>query len=223
MTAWTDRSEQIDALAAAWAKAAGEMHDIAKTQQANAGQYGYSYATLADAFAMARPVLARHGLVVTQTAATIGDEVAISTTVLHSSGQFVTAQPLTLPAGKTAQQTGSAITYGRRYALMAMLGLATEDDDGASAAPRSADRPREAARTSSSARNTSQATSTPRSPAEGEIRTLLAQVPRSTAEMIRDEFVKEFGASLKDLPVPDHERALTWVVEMIDAATPASE
>jgi hypothetical protein len=42
--------------------------------------------------------------------------------------------PLPFPHGRDAQATGSMITYHRRYALLAALGMATgEDDDGASA------------------------------------------------------------------------------------------
>jgi len=55
---------------------------------------------------------------------------------MHTSGEFLTHKPTRLPVGMDAQKTGSAITYARRYSLMAALGLATEDDDGASAPPR---------------------------------------------------------------------------------------
>lgn len=51
--------------------------------------------------------------------------------------------PLVLPYGNSPQAAGSAITYARRYALVAALGLATEDDDGAAATQAArADRPR---------------------------------------------------------------------------------
>lgn len=224
MTAWTDRSESIDALAAAWVKACGEMQDIVKTQTANAGQYGYTYATLADVFQMARPIMAKHSLLITQTAATVGDEVAISTTVLHASGQFVTAHPLTLPVGKTAQQTGSAVSYGKRYALMAMLGLATEDDDGAAAAPR------EATRTAPERRNTPQRTSTApketakpdvRSEAEREIRALLATLTGPEAARVRSEFKVAFGSTLTELDVELHEPALLWMREAVEVMNAA--
>jgi hypothetical protein len=224
MTAWIDRSESIDALAAAWVKASGEMHDITKTQKANVGQYAYTFATLADLNEMARPIMAKHGLVITQTAATVGDEVAISTTVLHSSGQFVTAHPLTLPVGKTAQATGSAITYSRRYALMAMLGLATEDDDGAAAAPR------EAARTAPERRNPPQRTSTAprqaakpeaRSDAEREIRALLATLTGPEATRVRGEFKAAFGSTLTELDIELHEPALLWMREAVEVMNAA--
>ena len=221
MTAWTDRSEQIDLLAAAWVTASGEMRDLVKTQTANAGQYAYSYATLADLHEMARPVLAEHGLLVTQTAATIGDEVAISTTVLHKSGQFVTASPLTLPVGKTAQATGSAVSYGRRYSLMAVLGLATEDDDGASAAPRAT---REAPRSAPERRTPSKPSaraSEPRSDAEREIRALLATLTGPEATRVKAEFKAAFGSTLADLDTDLHEPALVWMREAVETMNQA--
>jgi hypothetical protein len=211
MTAWIDRSEQIDLLAAAWVTASGEMHDLAKTQKANVGQYQYTYATLADLNEMARPILAKHGLVITQTAATIGDDVAISTTMVHKSGQFVTASPLTMPMGKTAQATGSAVTYGRRYALMTFLGIATEDDDGATAAPRATrETPRSAPERRTPPKPSARA-SEPRSDAEREIRALLATLTGPEAARVKAEFKSAFGSTLAELDADLHEVALTWM------------
>jgi hypothetical protein len=65
--------------------------------------------------------------------------IAVETRVLHTSGEWL-AGLVTLPVEKsTAQGTGSAISYGRRYGLSALLGLTAEDDDGqAASAPKSA-------------------------------------------------------------------------------------
>jgi hypothetical protein len=205
MSAWADRSDQIESIAAALVQALGELQDLPKTQTANVGKFAYSYATLADALQMARPIFAKHGLAVTQTAATVGDEIGIYTTVLHSSGQFVTSLPLLMPAGKTAQETGSAVTYGKRYSLMAVLGLATEDDDGANAAPR---RPREAPKLPSKAPNPSPP---PRTPEEAEIRSTIASLPSDAAARLRGEFRAEFGSTLADLEEARHVDAARFV------------
>ena len=133
MSAFADRSETIGELAKALTSALGELEDVAKTQTAKAGTFSYKYATLADALGMARPILAKHGVSVMQTAETDENVVSVWTTMMHSSGEYLTHQPTRLPSGVDAQKTGSAITYARRYSLMAALGLATEDDDGASA------------------------------------------------------------------------------------------
>ena len=136
MSAFIDRSESIGELAKALTSALSELVDVSKTQTAKAGSFSYKYATLADALGMARPILGKHGVAVMQTAETNDNDVYAYTTLMHTSGEFLTHKPTRLPVGMDAQKTGSAITYARRYSLMAALGLATEDDDGASAPPR---------------------------------------------------------------------------------------
>lgn len=95
-----------------------------------------TYADLAAYINEAKDILAKHDLVILQTNAQseIG-VVNIVTTLLHSSGEFVTST-LSMPVAKPTdpQAVGSAITYGRRYAYAAMIGLAPEDDDGNKAA-----------------------------------------------------------------------------------------
>lgn len=207
MTAWADKSETIDALAASLVKALGEMSEVSKTRTANAGSYSYSYADLADALGMARPILASHGLAITQAAESTHDEVIIWTTIVHESGQYVTYAPTRLPAGQTAQNTGSAVTYSRRYSLMAVLGLATEDDDGASASPRG-ERPRQAPRQAPVKTSAPK----PRTDEEAEIRTMLASVPSQVSARIRGEFKAKFGSGLLDLPAEQHVAALDWMI-----------
>jgi len=193
----------IAELSSALVSAMGDLSDIrkgkeAKVQMKSGGSYGYKYADLADTIQQIRPVLAQHGLAVLQSPVSHdNDTVSIYTTIIHSSGQQLTFGPLTLPAGRTAQETGSAITYGRRYALLSCLGLAAEDDDGATAAPRRASQPKPVS-------------VAPRSDAETEIRSLLAGIPSSEAREIKAQFMDQFG-KLADLPVDQHSDALEWV------------
>lgn len=207
MSAWADRSEQIDLVSKALVACQTSLSDITKGRTANAGQYSYTYADLRDALATIRPVFASNGLAVTQTASADDHDVVVWTTILHESGQYLTTQPVRFPVGKTIQQSGSAITYARRYALMAVAGLATEDDDGASAGTREA-RPRREPVERPSASTQSIA---PRSPEEEQIRAILADLSASEAKQIRDDFRKEFGTTLSGLPVEDHLAALGWV------------
>jgi len=137
-------SDTLDKLAPAWVAALNELRDITRDNVADTGMYKYRYADLASASQQAREVLARHELAVHQEAhgETLGS-VSITTTVWHSSGQFLQSEPLVMPSKGGPQDVGSAISYGRRYALMAFLGLATDDDDGAGAqaAAKEADQP----------------------------------------------------------------------------------
>jgi len=205
MSAWADKSDQIDLVAKALVACQTSLSDITKGRTANAGQYSYTYADLRDALATIRPVFANHGLAVTQTAAAEEHDVIVWTTILHESGQYLTTQPVRFPVGKTIQQSGSAITYARRYALMAVCGLATEDDDGASAGTREP-RPRREERPVAVPKSIAA-----RSSEEEQIRAILADLSASEAKQIRDDFRTEFGMTLASLPVDDHPTALGWV------------
>ena len=134
---WT-ASPEIDQLANDWVQALGELEEVARSRVADVGTYSYRYVELGAVLAAVRPILAKHGLAIFQIPTIDQGDVVITTTVMHTSAQFLVAAPLRLPAGNNAQQAGSAITYGRRYSLMAVLGLGTEDDDGVGAGTRSA-------------------------------------------------------------------------------------
>jgi hypothetical protein len=122
-------------LAAAMVAALGELDVIVKSRTADAGSYSYDYADLADIVSETTPVLARHGLAARTPVHAYGDGLAVSVRILHTSGEEHVDEPLPFPRGANAQATGSAITYFRRYALLASLNLATgDDDDGAKAA-----------------------------------------------------------------------------------------
>lgn len=212
MSAWHDRSETIDALAAALVKAVGELSDVPKGRQVNAGPMRYRYADLGDALGMVRPVLARHGIAVLQQVTSEPGTVQVWTTLLHSSGQFLTQAPLGMPEGKTPQATGSAITYARRYALLAALGLATEDDDGQSAASTPVVR--------SNGRSLPERPSTAltqRTPEEGRIRALLADLPPDERTAFREAFIDEWGCPLSELEPSLHPGALAWLEDMLAA------
>jgi hypothetical protein len=126
--------------ATAFVAAQRAMTDITKGRTATVemkegkGKYSYSYADLADVLSDSRPVLTANGLAISQAVVTNGRDVEVWTTILHVSGQYRTDGPLAFNGGSNPQQAGSAITYARRYAALASLGLASEDDDGAKAA-----------------------------------------------------------------------------------------
>lgn len=102
------------------------------------GSYSYTYADLSDIWESIREPLKASGLAVTQ-ALTGGSDgyMGIRTTVWHESGQCVSDTVQIAVTSRTPQEVGSQITYFKRYALSAVLGLSTEDDDDGAAASRS--------------------------------------------------------------------------------------
>lgn len=122
-------SEQINEIAAALSKAQGEMKPAVK--DATNPHFRSKYADLAANVEAARGALAKHGLSVVQEPTTTERGIAVATRLMHSSGQWIQFDPLTVPLSKAdAHGVGSATTYARRYALGAALGLVAEDDDG---------------------------------------------------------------------------------------------
>lgn len=120
------------------AKALAGFHaDVGPIHKQSDAQYG-KYADLATVLAAVAPVLSKHGLCVTQTFMPL--EVGTSTTLLrttllHTSGETVSSDlpmPSTDGARNALHAFGAATTYLRRYALLSLLNLAAEDDDGAS-------------------------------------------------------------------------------------------
>lgn len=135
---WADHSPELDKWATAYVEAWAELEEITKGRKAEVemkqgGKYSYTFANIADVLASIRPVLAKHGLAPSQPVAARGSSIAVWTTLFHTSGQYVTFVALEMAGGNTPQSAGSAITYARRYALGAAMGLAMDDDDGAAA------------------------------------------------------------------------------------------
>lgn len=134
----TPEAHHHQTLAQAVVAALAELDDPRKDQTATVetrggGSYTYSYADLASVMGQVRPVLARHGLVVIQPTAADAGGVTVWTKLLHTSGDALVSPPFRMAATGTPQAVGSAVTYARRYSLLAALGLATEDDDGSNA------------------------------------------------------------------------------------------
>lgn len=123
-----DQSPSIAALAAALAKAQGAIRN-AKKDSANPF-FKSTYADLASAWDAAREPLAANGLAVAQRVTNSANGVIITTQLLHASGEWISDRCEWPVAQKTPQGMGSAITYGRRYAFMALVGIAAEEDDG---------------------------------------------------------------------------------------------
>jgi len=123
-----DKSETIANLAEALALAQAEIENAAK--KSNNPHFRSKYADLAEVINTARPVLAKHGLSVTQWPSYADGIVSVETILAHKSGEWI-SNTASAPADKlNAQGVGSATTYLRRYSLAALACIAQEDDDG---------------------------------------------------------------------------------------------
>jgi len=81
-----------------------------------------------------KPILNKHGLILMQSLTTHETgRIALKTSIMDADGVDAIIETCVLPEGKTAQETGSVITYYRRYALQSMLALEATDDDANSA------------------------------------------------------------------------------------------
>jgi hypothetical protein len=89
------------------------------------------YATLDACIDATREALAKNGLCVVQPVTMDGEKMTLTTRLLHDSGEEIVSIYPVVPVKADPQGFGSAITYARRYAYCAILGLvADEDDDG---------------------------------------------------------------------------------------------
>ena len=131
-------SPTIAALAAALVKAQSALSG-AKKDSTNP-HFKTAYADLASVWDACRAPLANAGLSIVQLVSSDPTHAVIETILAHSSGEWVSST-LAVPLTKSdAQGLGSAITYGRRYALAAIVGVCPADDDGEAAVARPAQR-----------------------------------------------------------------------------------
>ena len=126
-----NQSSSIAALAAALAKAQAEMSGAAKD---SANPYFKSkYADLESVWSACRKPLTDNGLSVIQTSQPTKHGLMLVTTLAHSSGGWIRGYMPILAKDATAQSQGSGITYARRYALAAIVGVYQTDDDAEAA------------------------------------------------------------------------------------------
>jgi len=123
-----ETSENINELAEALSAAQGEMG--AAVKDAANPFFKSKYADLGEVVRAVKGPFANHGLSYTQFPIRDGESAGVVTVLMHKSGQWM-RESYTLPLAKfDAQATGSAITYARRYALQAIAGIPSADDDG---------------------------------------------------------------------------------------------
>jgi hypothetical protein len=132
-------SESIGAIAAALAKAQGELINPEKSLTATIRSpfpretdRTFRYASLSSGLEIVRKALGKHEIATVQTTAIDNEAglIRLTTVLAHSSGEWVSSDWPVCPVGETAapHKMGAALTYARRYSLFTLVGIAGEDD-----------------------------------------------------------------------------------------------
>src|SRR5450432_140230 len=132
-------SETIGAIAAALAKAQGELTNPEKSLIATIrspfpreGDRTFRYASLASGLDIVRKSLGLHEIATVQTTTIDRDsgQIRLTTLLAHASGEWISSDWPVCPTSETVNphRMGAALTYARRYALFALVGIAGEDD-----------------------------------------------------------------------------------------------
>jgi ERF superfamily len=132
-------SESIGAIAAALARAQGELTNPEKSLIATIrspypreGDRTFRYASLASGLDIVRKSLGQHEIATLQTTAidATSGQIRLTTLLAHASGEWIASDWPVCPVSEigTPHRMGAALTYARRYALFALVGIAGEDD-----------------------------------------------------------------------------------------------
>src|SRR6266705_611518 len=132
-------SETIGAIAAALAKAQGDLSHPEKSLTATIrspfpreSDRTFRYASLASGLDIVRKSLGQHEIATVQTTAIDQEsgQLRLITLLAHASGEWISSDWPVCPVSETTapQKMGAALTYARRYALFALVGIAGEDD-----------------------------------------------------------------------------------------------
>lgn len=122
-------SEAIDQLATALAQAQAKV--LVADKDGLNPHFKSKFSTLQSVWEACRKPLAEAGIAVFQVPVMDGDTQCLDTMLVHKSGQWMRGRLRLNPVKNDPQGVGSALSYCRRYALAAMVGIvADEDDDG---------------------------------------------------------------------------------------------
>src|SRR5215469_13645670 len=132
-------SETIGAIAAALAKAQGELTNPEKSLSGTIRSpfpreqdRTFRYAPLSSGLDIVRKTLGRHEIAAVQSTEIDKETglIRLTTILAHSSGEWISSEWPVCPVGETAapHRMGAALTYARRYALFTLVGIAGEDD-----------------------------------------------------------------------------------------------
>ena len=132
-------SESVGNIAAALARAQGELTNPEKSLTATIhspfpreADRTFRYASLASGLDIVRKSLGQHEIATIQTTSInqANGQLQLTTLLAHASGEWISSEWPICPTSETANphRMGAALSYARRYALFALVGIAGEDD-----------------------------------------------------------------------------------------------
>jgi hypothetical protein len=132
-------SQSTGKIAGALAKAQAELENPEKSLTATISSpfpreesRTFRYASLASGLEIVRKCLSKHEIATVQATAIERETglIKLTTTLLHTSGEWISSDWPVCPATETAaaHRMGAALTYARRYSLFTLVGIADEDD-----------------------------------------------------------------------------------------------
>ena len=210
------RSDSIAKIAPALVAAQAAFPSIAKDGKNPA--FRSRYATLDGIMAAVRPALAANGLAVVQGAIhpeTDGPKLvglAVESVLVHTSGEWM-ATMVPVPVTKSdAHGLGSALSYGRRYGISALLALTTDEDDDGNAATRPPQRqePRQ------------ERPAPPPPPAGQRLHERVPETPAAPMSLAKAEAMTMKGQRLGDMDEERLDKLAAWASEKGNAAVYAA-
>lgn len=136
-----NHSDEVNEITKSLISAQSEIRSLSK----DANGYGYKYLSLSVLMDYALPIISKHGLALSQFEDGSGNLV---TMLLHESGQFIKGKSTLIDPDRIEmkgvnieQKRGSILSYEKRYALQAILGITTNEDDN-DCSPKGLDKPK---------------------------------------------------------------------------------
>lgn len=205
------KSDQVNELAKALANVQSQLKPAVKNKINPF--FKSAYADLVSVWEACQPLLAANGLAVTQTTQVENGVNLLVTTLMHISGQWVEGRYAICAKSADPQAQGSAITYARRYALCAIVGvIADEDDDG-----NAAQEPDRAATTKATTKPAAASTEKAGPASDAQLKKLYAMKEGAmvTDAAIKAEIKKRFAkTSSKELTWIEVKQLYAWLDEM---------
>lgn len=213
------QSQEIGELAKALSTAQGMMDAARKDSKGNYGKY----TTISSILEVVKDALSKNGLAVVQAPMPCeSGSISLRTTLMHTSGQWIASQLNMKAENVSPQKIGSVITYARRYALAALLGVGQEDDDAQAVQDEYEKRTRKEEKQRVQQTRQQAAESNPDAPSAEMFRALMATLTERGCKE-REEYLAELSAFFRREVKSSKELTRAEISEYLNACNGAAQ